>query len=117
MINKKDIEILNPKHELDFTHVNDIAHAINMIIRGTFPYITDIGTGVATSVESVVGILANHLNFEASKIHYDHKKYSSVRKIYVDSNVYLHTTSWRPQKKLVEYLEDYANTISLLESK
>ncbi len=111
MANEKDIEILNPKHRLDFTHVTDIARAINLIICNDFPFIIDVGTGIATSVESVVKVLANYLNFPEYKIKYNRDEKLVERNIYVDPNSYLHTTDWRPTKHLNEHLIDYASTV------
>jgi len=116
MIDKKEVKILNPNHKLDFTHVTDIACAINLIIRGTFPYITDIGTGNPTSVESIVTLLANHLNYPMQKIKYSRSNKLSERNIYVDPNSYLNMTNWRPAKKLDEYLIDYVDAIVSLKN-
>jgi nucleoside-diphosphate-sugar epimerase len=116
MVDGKDIEILNPKHKLDFTHVIDVAHAINLIICNTFPYVTDVGTGIPTSVESVVKILANHLNFPEHKIKYYSSDKSVERNIYVEPSSYLHTANWHPSKKLNEHLIDYANFVALFKN-
>lgn len=107
----KDVEVLNPKHRLDFTHATDIARAINLIVCNDFSYVIDVGTGVATSVESMVKVLANYFNFPEYKIKFNRDKESTERNIYVDPNSFLHTTGWRPIKIVNEHLIDYASSV------
>lgn len=111
MIDGKEVEILNPEHKLDFTQVSDLAYAISLIITDTFPYIIDVGTGIPTSVESVVTLLANHLKYPINKVKFNNSNNSLNRNIYVDPNSYLHTTGWCPSKNLNEHLFDYVNSI------
>lgn len=105
-----NLEIMNPDHVLDFTFVHDIARGIAHTVTGNFRFKIDIGTGVPTSIKTLVENMAEILRYPVSKVDYV-GNHENKRVIYLDKGSEIFSKGWKPKLSLTENLESYIKNV------
>ena len=105
-----NLKIMNPNHVLDFTFVQDVARGIAHIVTESFPFKIDIGTGVPTSIKTLVENMAEILNYPVSKVDYA-RNLDNERVVYLDKDSEIFSKGWKPKLSLSESLESYIKSM------